>query len=170
MKKMNDKDLERFKRHVGGTKRYILTSKLGEQDEFEFKPLGAKHLPDFVKIYNLTRPDGETKYKLNQLLSEVKEGKLSESEYEKQKEELELLSVMKGMGGEAGGLILDLIYAMVKKSYPDVTDEMAWEFIDNNFHKLQEILMETNESVFSQDKEKLDKVQQLKDRLKNVNK
>lgn len=113
-----------------------LRKKIGGQ-EFEFYPLAVTHLPEFFELYG----------KL--------EGKTDES------------SISKVMANkENSTIIVNLIRSMLKDSFPEGTDErLLNQFAMKYFGELQEVLVDLHQPSKSIDKRKLDRLQDLKQRV-----
>ena len=115
--------MERFDRHLGRGKTYEFTTEDGTVDNFEFKPLGALYLSDFMAVMRSTK-----KTKAGEDMS------------------------MEMLDDEGIKHLQTLLTAEVKTAFPEEKDESKLGiFVMQNFGKLVEILFEINDFGSSKD-------------------
>lgn len=143
---MDREQIEKFRRHMGGSRKYIIKSSNGVEDEFEFHPLSVQYLPDFMLLSSVT---GLTESEKQHLKTLEREG--DKEKIESYKSECEERANMRMLEKENMTLIITLIDKMVKKSYPDLSDDDRSAFILNNVMPLIGILTDLHSDLGSQE-------------------
>ena len=168
--KMEQRDIEKFRKHMGLGKTMKIKNQDGTEDEFYFKPLGCKFLPDFMKLATSMDYSGSQKRELSKMKQLVKEGKSQDKELNELYATYDGENSTKIFEGDNANLIIDLIEKMVILSYPELDKDVREVFVMNNFAKLQGVLMELNENLGKQevDEKILKKIEQVKSARRNA--
>ena len=164
---MNENEIKKFERHIGVGKTISLKSSDGRTDEFYFEPLGVEFLPKMLRLTAIAQPNVEEKKLLKELNYKLKARQITKNQYD-----VEIMEVQQSMGlraiqGDNAELIVDLLYAMVKNSYPDLKENILNKFVYNNIQELQNVLFELNEGIVGTDKNSLDKIAVMRDKVQN---
>ncbi len=162
---MNQKEIEKFERHIGIGKTIKLKNAEGQEDEFYFEPLGVDMLPKFMKLAAVAGLNNEEKDRLSKLKRQYQLRTLSKEEYDEKVKDLEETAGMRIMEGDNGILLVDLIEKMVLNSYPDLEDKILKKFIYNNVVALQSLLMDLNEGIMGSNEEVMSKVEEMRQRM-----
>ena len=72
---MEQRDIEKFRKHMGLGKTMKIKNQDGTEDEFYFKPLGCQFLPDFMLLATLLDYSGSQKAELREMKAVSKNGK-----------------------------------------------------------------------------------------------
>jgi hypothetical protein len=169
-KKMDHATIEKFRRHMGAGKTVKLKTPDGQEDEFYFKPLGVKYLPDFMYLALIMDTTPEQKKILSEMKKKVKKGEITQEELDAKIEEFDEINQAKVLEEEPSKLIIKLITQMVKNSYPDLDEETLDSFVMANFASLQGVLMELHEDMGTStvDEKIMKKIEQVKAARRNA--
>ena len=166
---MEQRDIEKFRKHMGLGKTMKIKNQDGTEDEFYFKPLGCQFLPDFMLLATLLDYSGSQKAELREMKNKVKVGKSTKEELDRKYDLFDDLNSQKMLEGNNATLIVSLVEEMVTNSYPELDDETKKAFILNNFSSLQTVLFELNEGAKSEvDDKVLKKIEQVKAARRNA--
>lgn len=169
---MDKSTIEKFRRHMGTGKTLKLKTADGQEDDFYFKPLGAKFLPDFMYLALVMDFTNVQKTHLNSMKKKVKSGELKQEDVDDKTKEFEEINQAKVLEKENSTLIINLMKEMVKKSFPDLDDEEIDDFVMSNFGSLQGLLLELHENIGNTtvDEKILKKIEQVKAARKDAQK
>jgi hypothetical protein len=153
VKRVNDEELNKFKRQIGESN----TFSIGE-DEFSFEPLPSRFVPEYMWIVqrDLTLMDDSNKVKFDDEGNIISDKRIIKNPEEYTKDTM-VVTVM-------------LIDEMIKQNYPSLPVEFKDKFITKNYFRLQEILFTLNGDVGLNkiDRNKIDRIKELQAKVNKV--
>ena len=77
---MDRNEIEKFRRHMGAGRYIKIKNDDGGEDEFYFKPLGCKYLPDFLQIASALDYNPDQKREISELKIQLRQGKITQDQ------------------------------------------------------------------------------------------
>lgn len=134
-------DIDKFKKHINEPVKVKLEASDGTEDEFKFQPLTASQFAKLMIIGD--------RINKNQKVAQFRNKQKGNKKLEEPT-----------MNPEDAKEMMDLYVDIVKHSYPDISDEVASQFVVANFQDLGDIIEKL--SPQNVDKKKIETIKNLK--------